>query len=110
MTDEYTGPEHHAMTPADVEKVLTRLLEAYTEREREWFSLAFPDGDLTAHRNYHQGLVDAAEEQKHFWEDARRILLSKGIDGLLSVLKIVFILAVIGAATKLGLTLPFLNK
>lgn len=110
MTDEYTGPERRSMSPGEVEKVLARALAAHEERNLERFRQAFPDGDLTAHRNYHQGLVDAAEEQKHFWEDARRILLSKGIDGLLSVLKIVFILAVIGAATKLGLTLPFLNK
>jgi hypothetical protein len=34
------------------------------------------------------------------WEDARRILISKGIDGLLSVIRIVLLLSVVGAAAK----------
>ena len=89
---------------------MARHFEAHEERERALWEQAFPGGDLEAHRTYHQGLINAAEEQKRFWEDARRILLSKGIDGLFSVLKIVLMLAVVGAAAKLGLALPFFNK
>jgi hypothetical protein len=110
MTNEYTGPERRAMSLDMVEAAVARALAAHEERERALFAQAFPGGDMQAHCAYHQGLVDAAGEQKRFWEDARRILLSKGIDGLLSVLKIVMILALIGAAAKFGLTLPFVNK
>jgi hypothetical protein len=93
-----------------IEQAIARALETQEDRWREMLAQAFPDGDVKAHRDYHQGLMDAADEQKRFWEDARRILISKGIDGLLSVIKIVLLLAVVGAAAKFGLALPFVDR
>jgi hypothetical protein len=110
MIESYTGPERRHFSIEMVEAAVARALAEHEAREREILAQAFPDGDMLAHRDYHQGLIDSSNEQKRFWEDARRILLSKGIDGMLSVIKIVFLLAMIGVAAKLGLTLPFMNN
>jgi hypothetical protein len=96
--------------PDAIERAVARALKAQEAQWEEMLAQAFPDGDVQAHRDYHQGLIDAADEQKRFWEDARRILISKGIDGLLSVIKIVLLLAVVGAAAKFGLALPFVDR
>ena len=109
--DDYTGPERRRLPTMDaVALMIARELEANEGREVARWEQAFPGGDIKAHCSYHQSIINAAEEQQRFWEDARRILLSKGIDGMFAVLKVVLLLAVVGAASKIGLALPFFGK
>ena len=70
---------------------------------------AFPDSDGQAHREYHQELINAAKEQKIFWQTAQARLIERGIDGMFGVLKIVLMLALAGAAVKFGIALPFVG-
>lgn len=73
------------------------------------FMSAFPGGDPVPHCNYHQSKIDAAKAEQRFWELAQAKIVEKGIEGIFGAIKIVVILAITGAAYKLGLTLPFLG-
>lgn len=46
----------------------------HAEKEQEFQQVlleAFPQGDLPAHRQYHEKLIEAAEEQKRFYSELR---------------------------------------
>lgn len=73
------------------------------------FMSAFPGGDPVKHCEYHQSKIDAAKAEQRFWELAQGKLVEKGIEGIVGAIKIVIILAITGAAYKLGVTLPFLG-
>jgi hypothetical protein len=98
---------------AVVERLMSRLIAQHEIRENQMWderiARSFPDGDMDAHCDYHQDLIDSAQAQKQFWVAAQTKLMEKGIDGLFSVLKIVLMLAVAGLAVKVGVALPFLG-
>jgi hypothetical protein len=94
---------------AEIEKIISSKLLLHEAWVRKLVEGAFPGGDIESHRKYHQDIIAATEEQKKFWQDARRILLSKGIDGLFTVLKVLLLLALAGLAARWHI-LPLLSK
>lgn len=112
---KYEGPERReAPTMEAIELMLDRLLEAHEQREEklweERMARAFPKGDLNAHCAYHQNLIDAAEEQKKFWQAAQHKLIERGIDGALGAIKVILTLAIAGLALKMGIKIPFFGE
>lgn len=72
------------------------------ERRLAAVELAFPDGP-EKHRDYHQGLINAAREEAEFWKAAKMELTKIGISTIFGVAKIVGMLALLGLMYKLGL-------
>jgi predicted ATPase len=89
--------EHEATEDASRQTILDKILDA------------FPGKDTTGHREYHQGKIDAAIAEKEYWEAAKKTLVSEGVKGVLSVLKILLYLALAGLAIKLGFAVPFMG-
>jgi len=100
------------LTRGDFKLLMIEHEQRDSERQQErykQFMKAFPKEDVDGHCAYHQKKIDAAEAEKRFWLSAEAHLLSKGIDSLFSALKIILLLALTGAAYKLGIPLPFLG-
>lgn len=74
------------------------------------FMEAFPDGDLSAHRQYHSSKIEAAKAEKEFWMAAKQELMRRGISGILHLIALIAILALVGFASKYGIAFPFLPK
>ena len=112
MSDEYAGPERraHSRTIDEVELTFDRKLRDHEEREEERFKAligalvisAFPDG-AEKHRDYHQAKINTAKEEAEFWKAAKLELTKVGVLALVSVIKTVIVLALIGLLYKLGL-------
>ena len=64
-------------------EIVCEKLEAL-QKSVERFHEAFPSG-VEAHREYHQGLIDAAEAQKIFWENLTSDLKKLGIKAVILV-------------------------
>lgn len=62
--------------------------------------------DYSGHRKDHELRIAAAEAEKLFWDTARSEFIRNGVGALMWVLKTLLILAVVGAAYKLGLMRP----
>ena len=63
---------------------------------------AFPDG-IEGHRIYHEGLTKAAKSEQEFWDTAKKALITNGVNGLLSLVKIILLLAALGLTAKFAL-------
>lgn len=63
------------------------------------FLKAYPNDDPVAHRQYHEAVMRAAEEQEKFWRELRIDIAKKSIWGIITLL-VGLVLA--GAAVKLG--------
>lgn len=63
---------------------------------------AFPDGPVK-HFEYHQAKINAAKEEAEFWKTAKVELTKAGVSTLVSVIKTVLVLALVGLMYKLGL-------
>lgn len=62
---------------------------------------AFPDG-AESHRNAHQALIDAANEEKEFYRMLKHEAAKKGLAGMWYVFCVLCGLAAIGIAVKMG--------
>lgn len=105
MGDEDSKP----LTRGDFKALMQAHDEAAGQRraaDMEKFMSAFPEGDPTEHCKFHQAKIDAARAEARFWEIASSKAIEKGVDGVFGILKAVITLAIIGAAFKLGLTIP----
>jgi hypothetical protein len=58
--------------------------------------------DYTGHHMDHYARMKAAEAEQAFWVSAKSELVKGGVGWLLGVVKIVVLLAIIGAGIKLG--------
>lgn len=63
---------------------------------------AFPEG-VDGHRVYHEGLMKASKSEQEFWDTAKKALITNGVSGLLSLLKIILLLAALGLTAKFAL-------
>lgn len=63
-----------------------------------------PNGDIDAdgHRQCHEAMIRAAQEQEKFWKELKQDLIKKG---LWAVILVVVGLLVAGIGTKLGISL-----
>jgi len=61
--------------------------------------LAFPDGDLIGHCNYHQAKIKAAVAEEAFWKDLKLDIAKKGAWGLIII---VIGLVMLGISAKIG--------
>lgn len=50
------------------------------------FLKAYPNEDPVAHRQYHEAVMRAAEEQEKFWRELRIDVAKKSIWGLITIL------------------------
>lgn len=97
-----------------VEAAFSRALKDHEERERakvhalinELKVDAFPGGEPTPHKAYHQSKIDAARAEKEFWQAAKLKLVEKGVGALFHVVWIAFGLMILGLGMKLGIKLP----
>lgn len=64
---------------------------------------AFPDG-VETHRAYHESIIEARKAEKEFWDTAKKAIITNGISGMFSVIKVVLVLAALGLASNV--TLP----
>lgn len=110
-----------ALTAEDVKRIVDLALQEHELRERDNFEQAMcalkfelvPGGAAEQHKRYHQELIDASVAAKEA-ENARKkvyeaILLrvvSGGVAGLLSLARVLALMALLGAAAKLGFTVP----
>lgn len=65
----------------------------------ERFIKAFPNDDPAGHRQYHEAVIRAAEEQEKFWRELRLDVAKKSIWGVVTIL---VGLALTGVAVKFG--------
>ena len=63
---------------------------------------AFPDG-IEGHRIYHEGLMKATKSEQEFWDTAKKALITNGVNGLLSLVKVILLLAALGLTAKFAL-------
>ena len=96
---------------------LDEALRIHSEEERGYYNSiinkimeAFPDGDLSAHKQYHLSKIEAAKAEKEFGMAAKQELMRRGISGILHLLGMIALLAVVGFAAKYGLAIPFFPK
>jgi hypothetical protein len=89
---------------------LDEALAIHSEEERRYVKglvdelhRAFPDG-VETHRAYHESLIEARKAEKEFWDTAKKAVITNGINGLMTVIKVVLILAALGLASNV--TLP----
>jgi hypothetical protein len=106
---DFNGAERRAYskTLGEVEDAFDRKLRDHETREIERIKTviaamelaAFPDG-AEAHRAAHQAMMDAAKEEKEFWQGLKAEIAKKSIWGILHILTI---LVIAGLAAKFGL-------
>ena len=110
-TPDYTGAERrrYAKTLEQLEIDVKKMLEDHEAAQRKWrddlradLLAAFPDGDVDGHCQYHLNKIRAAKAEEEFWKAAKEEAIKNGVSGLFAVLKAVSILAILGAAYKLG--------
>lgn len=109
---KYAGPERRKR-PENIEQLETSIMHMFRDHEeqerlmtadlRKEFFAAFPNGDLEGHCAYHNAKIRAAMAEEQFWQSAKSEALKHGISGLFAVIKWLAILAVLGAAYKVGL-------
>lgn len=92
------------------EKIEAMLLEILAELRT--INCAFPktkDGriDSEGHRRYHEQLIESAEAQTLFWRQMQLDVAKKGIFGLFTI---VLGLALVGAASFIGLDQAIINR
>lgn len=87
---------------------LDEALALHSEQERQYVSglidnvlKAFPDG-VDAHRSYHHSKIEAAKAEKEFWDTAKKAVITNGVSGLFSLLKIVLTLVALGLTAKIA--------
>ena len=95
MTDPTTLESVAAQLAALDDKLSARIRE-----EEAIMSGAFPDGDWNDHRQVHERMIAAAEEERRFWAELRLDLAKKGMWGLFLIL---LGLMVYGLAAKFGI-------
>lgn len=103
--------ERRKIRPVTLEEV-EKLFAEHEQRESEMhrvFLSAFPNGDLSGHCDYHQSKIEAAKAEKEFWDTAKKAVITNGVTGAFSLLKIVLMLAVLGLFAKYGIVVPFLE-
>ena len=61
------------------------------------------------HKAYHQSKIDAAKAEKEFWEVAKVEVFKRGLGGVISALRVVVSLALLGLCMKIGLPIPFVG-
>lgn len=96
------------VTLAEVEKLFAEHERRESEMHKVFLS-AFPDGDTEGHCAYHQSKIEAAKAEKEFWDTAKKAVITNGVNGAFSLLKIVLMLAALGLVAKYGVVLPFLQ-
>lgn len=111
MTDEREDQSQerrdHRKTIADVEATFRRELQEHESREHAATAQlidqlkveAFPDGPQK-HREAHQAMIDAANQEAEFWRTLKIKMAEKSIWGILQLL--IFLVAA-GIAAKFGL-------
>lgn len=103
--------ERRKIRPVTLEEV-QQLFAEHELHEREMhkmFLSAFPDGDTEGHCAYHQSKIEAAKAEKEFWDIAKKAVITNGVNGAFSLLKIVLMLAALGLVAKYGLVIPFMQ-
>lgn len=103
--------ERRRSKPVTLEEV-QQLFAEHELRENEMYKIflsAFPDGDTEGHCAYHQSKIEAAKAEKEFWDTAKKAVITNGVNGAFSLLKIVLMLAALGLVAKYGVVLPFLQ-
>jgi hypothetical protein len=88
------------------------LFALHELREQEMFDKimsAFPNRDIEGHCNYHQSKIEAAKAEKEFWDTAKKSVITNGVNGAFSLVKIILTLAALGLLAKYGIVLPFLE-
>lgn len=95
---------------------LDEALAIHSEEERKYVNSlvdtvmsAFPDG-VKSHCDYHKSKIEAAKAEKEFWDTAKKEVIKRGVGGFLSLLGILFVLAMLGASAKYGISIPFMGK
>ena len=84
---------------AQVDALDSKLSE-HMRDEEELLSGAFPGGDWRAHRQAHERMIAAADEEQRFWRELRIDLAKKG---LWTILAAVLGLLLLGLGSKLGI-------
>ena len=103
--------ERRKIRPVTLEEV-EKLFAEHERRESEMhkvFISAFPAGDTEGHCAYHQSKIEAAKAEKEFWDTAKKAVITNGVNGAFSLLKIVLMLAALGLVAKYGLVIPFMQ-
>lgn len=104
-------PERRRQAPVTYAEVVA-LFREHEARESEMhqkFLTAFPNGDLEGHCSYHQSKIEAAKAEKEFWDTAKKSVITNGVTGAFSLLKIILTLAALGLMAKYGIVIPFLE-
>lgn len=111
-TEQYRGIERrkYAKTTEQLEVDIRNMLKEHEEKQlkvieglRNDLLGAFPDGDVEGHCTYHMNKIQAAKAEEEFWKTAKQEAIKNGVSGMFAVLKIVFGLALVGLAYKLGI-------
>lgn len=87
---------------------LNEALAIHSEQERAYVKQivdgvlrAFPDG-VETHRAYHESLIEARKAEKEFWDTAKKAVITNGVSGLFSLIRIVLVLAALGLTAKVA--------
>lgn len=88
---------------------LDEALAVHSEQERarvegliSGVMRAFPDG-VESHRLAHAAQIAAAKAQEEFWSTAKKALITGGVSSLLTLVKIVLLLAALGLTVKFSM-------
>ena len=117
-TAHYDGPERrrYSKTVEQLEAGIEEMFRQHEGREKEWFErfraecdAAYPNGDRRGHCEAHEAMILAKHAEEEFWHTAKAEALKHGVAGMFAVVKVVFILAIVGLAAKFGLS-PVLAK
>lgn len=108
MTQEF---DRRKTKPVTYEEVVALFAEheALEKEMHDMLLTAFPNGDLSGHCDYHQSKIEAAKAEKEFWDTAKKAVITNGVTGAFSLLKILLMLAFLGLFAKYGIVIPFLQ-
>lgn len=88
---------------------LDKALEIHSVQEREYMrevlaelKAAFPNGDFRKHYDYHEQRNKVAQAEKEFWDTAKKAIITTGVSGVFSLLKIIITLIALGLTAKIA--------
>lgn len=90
-----------------------REIENLERRIDEFRHELVPEGKTFPHKDYHQSLMDAAEAQKEAEQERAKMyrmaqtqIVTKGIEGVFGLLRVLVLIGLAALALKLGFKIP----
>lgn len=88
---------------------LDEALAIHSIQEREYMrevlaelKAAFPNGDFRKHYDYHEQRNKVAQAEKEFWDTAKKAIITTGVSGVFSLLKIIITLIALGLTAQIA--------